>query len=115
MEGDGLFISQYHIRSKKRIVLQEDTSSVHSQLLKKIKLSRLLNNLSYSAVQLGMGYKPVERCRKSLLGLYMKAGVGPKDHLQEFRVSPDCVLPVGHKMSVRHFVPGQWVRNSLRE
>merc|ERR1711988_1670363 len=27
---------------------------------------------------------------------------------EEFRVSSDCLLPVGHQISARHFVPGQW-------
>ncbi|CAD7924051.1 unnamed protein product [Amoebophrya sp. A120] len=70
--------------------------------------SKTIQSHGYSAVQIGLGYKPVERQRKTELGQFMKAGVGPKDELHEFRVSPDCVLPVGHALSVRHFVPGQW-------
>lgn len=69
---------------------------------------RTIQSHGYSAVQLGLGYKPVQRHRKSLIGLYMKADVGPKDHLHEFRVTPDCVMDVGTEISVRHFVPGQW-------
>ena len=61
------------------------------------------------AVQLGIGYKGIHRQTKTDLGLYVKSGTGPKHVVKEFRVSSDSLLPVGHQMSVRHFVPGQWV------
>jgi len=63
----------------------------------------------YEALQLGLGYRSTHRQHRSALGIYMKAGVGPKHHVCEFRISSDCMLPVGHQLSVRHFVPGQWV------
>lgn len=62
----------------------------------------------YEAVQLGLGYRSAHRHTKQMIGEFMKAGVGPKHKLAEFRVSSDCLLPVGHRLSVRHFVPGQW-------
>jgi len=63
----------------------------------------------YEAVQMGMGYKGIHKHQKTNLGLYVKANAGPKHVIKEFRVTSDCLLPVGHEMSVRHFVPGQWV------
>lgn len=68
-----------------------------------------LQRNGYEAVQLGLGYRSVHRQKKGVVGNFIKAGVGPKHHVCEFRVSSDCLLPVGHRMSVRHFVPGQWV------
>lgn len=62
----------------------------------------------YEALQLGLGYRSVHRQKKASIGDYIKAGVGPKHKLQEFRVSSDCFLPVGHHVTARHFVPGQW-------
>ena len=37
------------------------------------------------------------------------AKVEPKRKLQEFRVSPENVIPVGAEITVEHFVPGQFV------
>jgi len=62
----------------------------------------------YEALQVGLGYRSVHRQSRPQLGIFMKAGVGPKHHVQEFRVSSDCMLPVGHQITARHFVPGQW-------
>merc|ERR1719382_2428092 len=62
----------------------------------------------YEALQLGLGYRSMHRQSRPQLGLFMKAGVGPKHHVEEFRVSSDCLLPVGHQITARHFVPGQW-------
>mmetsp|Transcript_70333 Transcript_70333/g.228619 ORF Transcript_70333/g.228619 Transcript_70333/m.228619 type:complete len:359 (+) Transcript_70333:126-1202(+) len=62
----------------------------------------------YEALQLGMGYRSAHRQKRPTLGLFIKAGVGPKHHICEFRVSSDCMLPVGHQITVRHFVAGQW-------
>jgi large subunit ribosomal protein L3 len=49
------------------------------------------------------------RVTKPLLGHFLKAGVHPKKALQEFLVTPDAVLPVGHEITARHFSPGQIV------
>jgi len=70
---------------------------------------KTLQRHGYEALQLGLGYRSVHRQTRTQIGNYMKAGVGPKHHLSEFRVSSDCLLPVGHQITVRHFVPGQWV------
>jgi large subunit ribosomal protein L3 len=46
---------------------------------------------------------------KPLMGHFMKAGVPPKRAVQEFRITPDAVLPIGHEITARHFKPGQIV------
>jgi len=63
----------------------------------------------YEAVEVGLGYRSIHRQSRTALGTFIKAGVGPKHHICQFRVSSDCLLPVGAQLSVRHFVPGQWV------
>lgn len=70
---------------------------------------RTLQSHGYEALQLGLGFRAVKRHSKPALGRFIKAGVAPKHHKCEFRVSSDAQLPVGHRISVRHFVPGQWV------
>jgi large subunit ribosomal protein L3 len=70
---------------------------------------RSLQKDGYEALQVGLGYRSIHRQKKSNLGLYIKAGVGPKHKIGEFRVSSDCMLPVGTHITARHFVPGQWV------
>ncbi|EDO08392.1 putative large subunit ribosomal protein L3 [Babesia bovis T2Bo] len=70
---------------------------------------RTIAEHGYEAVQLGLGYRNINRQSKQNIGRFIKAGVGSKDHIAEFKCSSDCLLPVGHYMSVRHFTPGQWV------
>lgn len=70
---------------------------------------RTLVKDGYEALQIGLGYRSVHRQNKTNIGDYIKAGVGPKHKICEFRVSSDCLLPVGHQISARHFTPGQWV------
>eukprot|EP00696_Hemimastix_kukwesjijk_P006609 gnl/Hemi2/18355_TR6091_c0_g1_i1.p1 gnl/Hemi2/18355_TR6091_c0_g1~~gnl/Hemi2/18355_TR6091_c0_g1_i1.p1 ORF type:complete len:438 (-),score=112.07 gnl/Hemi2/18355_TR6091_c0_g1_i1:45-1358(-) len=63
----------------------------------------------YDSVQLASGPQRLHHFTKPLLGHFAKAGVTPKRHLYEFRVHPECLLPIGHEMDCRHFVPGQFV------
>ena len=63
----------------------------------------------YSAVQLGCGNVKAKNLSKPLKGHFAKANVEPKQKLAEFRVSDDCMLSVGDKLSVEHFVAGQFV------
>ena len=63
----------------------------------------------YSAVQLGTGSVKAKNLSKPMKGHFAKANVEPKMKLAEFRVSEDCLLSVGDKLSVEHFVPGQFV------
>eukprot|EP00434_Breviolum_minutum_P022791 symbB.v1.2.020107.t1/scaffold1674.1/size106401/2 len=68
-----------------------------------------LQREGYEALQLGLGYRSIHRINKSEIANCIKAGVGPKHHVGEFRVSSDCLLPAGLQLTARHFVPGQWV------
>lgn len=63
----------------------------------------------YTAVQLGTGAVKAKNVSKPLKGHFAKANVEPKKKVAEFRVSDDCILNVGDKLSVEHFVPGQFV------
>lgn len=63
----------------------------------------------YTAVQLGIGTKKVNRLTKAMRGHFAKAKVEPKKKLIEFRVSADALLKVGDQLSVEHFQNGQYV------
>lgn len=63
----------------------------------------------YDAIQVGAGLVKLKRVTKPLMGHFAKAGVEPKHVLHEFRVSRDCMLPVGYEISARHFLPGQYL------
>lgn len=63
----------------------------------------------YNAVQLGAGVVKAKNVTKALKGHFAKANVEPKKKLVEFRVSEDCMLNVGDKISAEHFVVGQFV------
>ena len=51
----------------------------------------------------------MKRITKPLLGHYIKAGVPPKRRLMEFKVSKECLLPVGYMMGARHYTPGMFI------
>ena len=70
---------------------------------------RTLERDGYTAVQLGIGSVKAKNVSKPLKGHFAKANVEPKKKLAEFRVTEDCLLSVGDKLSVEHFVPGQFV------
>lgn len=70
---------------------------------------RTMERDGYVAVQLGSGKAKVKNVAKPQLGHFAKAKVEPKKTLVEFRVSEDCVLPVGAELSASHFVVGQMV------
>lgn len=69
----------------------------------------------YTAVQLGVGEAKINRVGVCHRGQYRaasdKAGreIKPKRKVAEFRVTPDCLLPEGTKLSALHFVAGQKV------
>ena len=63
----------------------------------------------YTAIQLGAGLVKIKRLTKADRGHFAKANVEPKRKLQEFRVSPDCLIAVGAEITADHFVPGQFV------
>ena len=48
----------------------------------------------------------------------IEAGVPPKEASKSFRITEDAFIPVGTKLDVRHFVPGQhvcysWIKKPL--
>jgi large subunit ribosomal protein L3 len=63
----------------------------------------------YTAVQLGVGKRKAKNVGKPMRGHFAKAKVEPKAKVAEFRVSPDALLEVGARLSVAHFVEGQFV------
>lgn len=63
----------------------------------------------YVALQLGAGKAKEKNVKKPVAGLFKKAGVKPTKYLVEFRVSEDCMVPVGSEFSVEHFEVGQLV------
>lgn len=70
---------------------------------------RSMERDGYVAVQLGAGKAKKKNVAKSQIGHFAKAKVEPKKTLIEFRVSEDCVIPVGSELSASHFVVGQYV------
>jgi 50S ribosomal protein uL3 len=63
----------------------------------------------YYAMEVGCGEKRVKNTRRPLLGHFIKHGVPPKKDIKEFRVNKENLLPSGYVLTVRHFVPGQFV------
>lgn len=63
----------------------------------------------YEAVQVSLGNSDPRRVSKGRMGEFLKHGMFPKAETAEFRVTSECLIPEGVKLSVRHFVPGQWV------
>ncbi len=63
----------------------------------------------YGAVQLGIGTAKTKNVTKPMRGHFAKAKVAPKAKLAEFRVDQDSALEPGTRLSVEHFVVGQYV------
>jgi len=61
----------------------------------------------YCALQVGSRAPKPQRVSRAAAGAFRAAGLAPRQHLAEFRVSPDALLPVGASLTCRHFVPGQ--------
>ena len=61
----------------------------------------------YSALQVGSRAPKPQRVSRAAAGAFRAAGLAPRQHLAEFRVSPEAALPVGASITCRHFVPGQ--------
>ena len=63
----------------------------------------------YVALQVGAGKAKEKNTAKPQRVAFAKANVAPKKKIVEFRVSDDCVVPVGSEFGVNHFVKGQFV------
>ncbi|KAF8392660.1 hypothetical protein HHK36_023009 [Tetracentron sinense] len=62
-----------------------------------------------TSLQVGCGQKKVKHLTKPEVGHFRAQGVPLKRKLREFPVTEDALLPVGTPITVRHFVPGQYV------
>ena len=58
-----------------------------------------------------MGFKNAKdkHVKKPQQGMFIANGVPFKRKLAEFRITPDCDLPLGTRVDCRHFLPGQKV------
>jgi len=70
---------------------------------------RSMEKDGYVALQVGAGKAKEKNTAKPQRVAFAKANVAPKKKVVEFRVSDDCVVPVGSEFSVNHFVKGQFV------
>ncbi|MDR0319225.1 MAG: 50S ribosomal protein L3 [Rickettsiales bacterium] len=70
---------------------------------------RTMEKHGYVAVQMGLNEAKEKHTAKPQLVACKKQGVKPYRKVSEFRVSEDCVIPVGTKMSAEHFIKGQFV------
>ena len=64
---------------------------------------------NYYGIEIGCGELRVEKTTKPMLGHFIKNGVPPKRDISEFQVSKENLLPPGYVLTVRHFIPGQFV------
>lgn len=74
-----------------------------------VTATRTKANDGYTAVQLGSGKAKTKRVSKPMRGHFAKAKVTPKKKLTEFRVEEDGLIEPGTRLSVNHFVVGQYV------
>ena len=63
----------------------------------------------YSALQVGVGKAKPKNVSNAMRGHFAKARVEPKRRVAEFRVSADCMIEVGKRITAAHFVRGQYV------
>jgi large subunit ribosomal protein L3 len=63
----------------------------------------------FISVKVGAGQKKENHLTKPELGHFRAHGVPLKRKLKEFPVTEDGLLPVCTPISVRHFLPGQYV------
>jgi large subunit ribosomal protein L3 len=70
---------------------------------------RTVDRDGYTALQIGAGAAKAKRVSKSMRGHFAKAKVEPRRKLVEFRVADDAFVDVGTRLSVDHFVSGQFV------
>ena len=71
--------------------------------------NRTIEKNGYEANVLGMREAKTKHVAKPQLIAAQKAGVKPYRKIVEFRVSNDCIIPVGTNLSAGHFIAGQFV------
>ncbi|XP_076941720.1 large ribosomal subunit protein uL3m-like [Bidens hawaiensis] len=62
-----------------------------------------------TALQIGCGHKKEKHLTKPEVGHFRAQGVPLKRKLREFPVTQDALLPLGTQITVRHFLPGQFL------
>ncbi|RZC44345.1 hypothetical protein C5167_037294 [Papaver somniferum] len=62
-----------------------------------------------TSLQVGCGQKKEKHLTKPEVGHFRAQGVPMKRKLREFPVTEDGLLPVGTPITVRHFIPGQYL------
>ncbi|MBN2675907.1 MAG: 50S ribosomal protein L3 [Alphaproteobacteria bacterium] len=94
-------------------VFDEDARQIPVTLLKveNCHVVRVRNQEKdgYTSVCLSGGIQKESRLNKPEQGLYKKSNTTPAKKIAEFRVSEECLLPVGAELSVSHFIKGQCV------
>eukprot|EP00993_Chasmostoma_nieuportense_P001927 NODE_2765_length_1096_cov_23.597523_g2639_i0.p1 GENE.NODE_2765_length_1096_cov_23.597523_g2639_i0~~NODE_2765_length_1096_cov_23.597523_g2639_i0.p1 ORF type:complete len:351 (+),score=69.64 NODE_2765_length_1096_cov_23.597523_g2639_i0:11-1063(+) len=63
---------------------------------------------------LGMGFHPPTEPPWDGMPIFAAAGIAPGDVLHETRLTEDAMLPIGFQLTVRHFMPGQWIEINSR-
>jgi len=71
--------------------------------------NRTMEKNGYVANVLGMREAKAKHVAKPQQVAAQKAGVKPYRKIVEFRVSEDCVIPVGTSLSAGHFIIGQFI------
>ena len=71
--------------------------------------NRTVQKNGYNSVVLGMNEAKEKHMNKPQIAEAKKTGVKLYRKVCEFRVSEDCVIPVGTSLSAGHFVAGQFV------
>jgi len=66
-------------------------------------------NSNFTGLELGMGHKDLNKTTKAMIGHFIKNDIGPKKFVKGMKVTEENVLPLGFCLSVRHFMPGQFV------
>lgn len=77
--------------------------------VKNYKDHQLAEDSEYVTLQVGAGLARWKNLRRAEMGHFAHKNLDPKQHLAEFRVSPNAVLPVGTPINANHFVCGQFV------
>jgi large subunit ribosomal protein L3 len=70
---------------------------------------RTLQSDGFNAVQVGGGDVKDKHQPKPLQGHCARAGVPQRKYFAEWRVAEQGLLPLGQRLTARHFVPGQFV------
>lgn len=68
-----------------------------------------LEKTNYFGMEVGCGEKKIKKTTRPMLGHFIKHGVPPKEFVKEFEVTKENLLPAGYVLTVRHFIPGQFV------